>query len=234
MSSQSTLTLIDALTEQAAGVGAGADDDVLRTQAALVRAILDEVGRFHPSDPRVAALHEQLGEELFRLVAVAPLTAAGEGAPDPDAAVDVLLVDDDPATLHASSLVVSGQGYPCRTAASAAEALGEYARRPAAIVISDWSMPGMSGLDLCRTLKLRDPHVYFLLVTAHEEARLLEGVRGGIDDFLLKPIDIDDLAKRLRAAHQLVRAVRVIQGVRDALRAPREGDEAATAPARAE
>jgi DNA-binding response OmpR family regulator len=80
-------------------------------------------------------------------------------------------------------------------------------------------MPGMSGLDLCRTLKSRDPRVYFLLVTAHEDARFLEGVRSCVDDFMPKPVDIEELAIRLRAAKRLVRAVQVVEQVRDALRA---------------
>lgn len=217
MSSQSTLTLVDALAEEATHIGLSSAEDALRAQAALARAILDEVGRFHPSDRRVAALHEQLGEELSRLAELAQVPAPSDA--DLEAPLDVLVVDDEPAALHAIATVVRENGYTCRTAVSAEDALSRYSQRPAAIVISDWNMPGMSGLDLCCALKARDPRLYVLLVTAHEDVRFLEGVRGGVDDFLPKPVDIDELTSRLGAARRLVRAVQVVERVRETLHA---------------
>ncbi|MGO9837781.1 MAG: two-component system response regulator [Polyangiaceae bacterium] len=213
---QPALTLVDALAEEASRVGASAPNNALRSQAALVRALVDEVGRHHPSDARVADLHEQLGEELSRLADLAP---GGPCAGDRTRqAVDVLVVDDDDGMLKAEASIVRDLGYSCRAAAGAEEALHEYKARPAAIVLSDWDMPGSSGLDLCAALKHLDPHVYVILVTAHESARLLEGVRGGVDDFLPKPIDVDELSVRLRAADRLVRAVRVVDSVKKRLR----------------
>ena len=132
--------------------------------------------------------------------------------------MDVLVVDDDDGMLKAEASIVRDLGYPCRAVASAEEALQEYKRRPAAIVLSDWNMPGLSGLELCAAVKALDPYVYVILVTAHESARLLEGVRGGVDDFLPKPIDVNELSARLRAADRLVRAVRVVDSVKRRLR----------------
>jgi FixJ family two-component response regulator len=215
--SQSTLTLVDALSEEAASIGLHASDDALRGQAALTRSIVDEVGRRHPSERVVAALHEQLGEELSRLAELAGVPARDCAAAE--SPLDVLVVDDDAATLHAIAMFVCDSGYACRTAVSSEDAIDKYLQRPAAIVISDWSMPGKSGLHLCGTLKACDPHVYFVLMTAHEDARALEGVRGCVDDFVSKPVDLDDLAVRLRAASRLVRAVRVVEKIADVLRA---------------
>jgi CheY-like chemotaxis protein len=215
--SQSALTLVDALAEEATRIGLHASDDALRAQAALTRSILDEVGRRHPSERVVAALHEQLSEELSRLADLARVPAWDDASAE--APLDVLVVDDDSAALHAIAMFVCDSGYACRTAVSADDAIDKFLQRPAAIVVSDWSMPGMSGLDLSRTLKACDPNMYFVLMTAHEDARSLEGMRGSVDDFLSKPVDIDDLAVRLRAASRLVRAVRVVERVRDALRA---------------
>jgi CheY-like chemotaxis protein len=217
MSRQSTLTLVDALAAEAVRIRRHASNDALRAQAALTRSILDEVNRFHPSERLVAALHEQLGEELSRLAELAHVSAPDHVHAEPS--LDVLVVDDETATLDAIANVVRDSGYSCRTATSAEDAIDRHGQRPAAIVISDWSMPGMTGLHLCRALKADDPCVYFLLMTAHDDARSLEGVRGCVDDFLPKPIDIDDLKSRLRAASRLVRALRVVEQVRDALRA---------------
>jgi CheY-like chemotaxis protein len=218
MAMQPALTLIDAIAEGATNIGLAAPDDALRAQAALVRSLVDEVGRRHPSERQVAALHAQLGEELSRLAELVPgwSTRAGPGAAG--GPIDVLIVEDDEPTLRAAAIVVRDLGYPCRTANSAEAALLEYKRRPAAIVITDLSMPGMSGLDLCRTLKDRDPHAYVILVTAfHDDARLLEGVRRSVDDFLPKPIDIEALADRLRAGERLVRGVRMVENVKGRL-----------------
>jgi CheY-like chemotaxis protein len=215
MPTRTTLTLVDRLAEEVRRLGREAFER-LGAQAALVRAIVDEIGRRHPSDRQIPALHEQLGEELGRLTELAP-AARHARLGLAESSVSVLVVDDDADTLAATMTVVRGCGYVCRGAASAEDALRDYERSPADIVVLDWNMPGMSGLDLFRALKLRHRLVYVLLVTAHEDARFLEGVRGGVDDFLSKPIDIDDLATRLAAAARLVQAVRALRCLTDAL-----------------
>jgi CheY-like chemotaxis protein len=195
-------------------------NESLRSQAAFVRALVDEVERHHPEDRRVTALHEQLGEELGHLAQLmggqlAAGASALEGAP-----VDVLAVDDDDDARRAIMAALRALGYPCRAARDAEEALREHAQRPAAIVLSDWNMPGMSGLELCAALKQREPRPYVILVTAfHENARALDGVRRGADDFLHKPIDLDDLEARLLAASKLVRALRAVSDLNDRLHA---------------
>jgi DNA-binding response OmpR family regulator len=127
-------------------------------------------------------------------------------------------VDDDSAALNAVARIARDAGYTCRTAASGEEAIAQQTHSRADILISDLNMPEMSGLELCRTLKAQDPRLYVLLVTAQEDARSLEGVRGGVDDFLPKPVDIGELVIRLGAAERLVRALHVVERVRDALR----------------
>jgi CheY-like chemotaxis protein len=214
MPTQSALTLIDAIAAETTRIGVAASTSGLRAQAAFVRALVDEVGRHHPSDRNVAPLHSQLGEELSRLAELVP-GERGE-APAPER-VEVLVVDDDEASLQAMASVVGELGHPCRTAKDAEEALAEFDRRPAGIVLSDWGLPGMSGLELCQALKLRNPHVYVVLVTAHDQVRLLEGVHGGVDDFLRKPVDVDELILRLGAAEGLLHAVHVVEQVRNRL-----------------
>lgn len=221
MPTQSVLTLVDAIAEDATHIGLSTSDDGLRAQAALVRALVDELGHRHPSEKRMAALHAQLGEELARLAELVPDRSSAPGG-HPAGAIEVLLVEDDESALRATASFARDLGFRCRTASNGEDALAAYDARPAAIVLSDWNMPKMSGLDLCRTIKQRDPHAYVILVTAFpDEEHLREAVRRGVDDFLSKPIDIDDLASRLRAAEHLVRAVRTLERVKDRLRARR-------------
>ena len=227
MPTRSALTLIDAIAAETTRIGAATSNSGLQAQAAFVRALVDEVGRHHPSDRSVAPLHTQLGEELSRLAEL----VQGERREVPAAErVEVLVVDDDDASLRAMATVVGELGHPCRTAKDAEQALAEFERCPAGIVLSDWGLPGMSGLELCHALKLRSPHVYFVLATAHDQVSLLEGVQGGVDDFLRKPIDVDELIVRLGAAEGLVHAVNVVEKVRNRLQSSPSGSSSPARP----
>ena len=216
MPTQSALTLVEtAVARGTTHAGQPQPGDPLRAQAAFARALIDEVERLHPENRDRAPLREQLGEELARL---AQLVKGAGGAPPPEEAaeaqlVDVLVVDDDDDTRQAMVQGLESLGYPCRSARDAEEGLDEYDRRPAAIVLSDWCMPGMSGLELCAALKGREPRPYVILATAfHDNARLLDGVRGGADDFLRKPIDLDELEARLFAGVRLLGAIGALRG----------------------
>ena len=224
MPTRSALTIVDAIAEETSRIGVTAVDNALRAQAAFVRAIVDEVGRYHPSDRSVAPLHAQLGEELSRLAQLVP--GGGSREAPANERVEVLIVDDDEMSLRAMSSIAHDLGHPCRTASNAEEALLEYERCPAGIVLSDWSMPGMSGLELCCELKHRNPHVYVVLVTAHEHVGVLQGVQGGVDDFLRKPVDVDELILRLAAAERLVHAVHVVERLKSRLQAASTRSEA--------
>ena len=214
MPTQTALRLVDTLAVETPLPGA-------RSQAAFVRALVDEVQRHHPGDVNVAPLREQLGDELSRLADLIAHATGGplEGRGEDARPIDVLVVDDEDHALRAAVAVLGNLGYPCRTSRDAEEALREFAREPAAIVLSDWSMPGLSGLELCATLKQREPKPYVILASAHHDnARLLEGVREGVDDFLRKPLDLEELEARLFAASRLIHAVKMVETLRERIR----------------
>lgn len=211
MPTRRAVTLVDAVAAGATSAANALADEGLRAQAAFVRALADEAERLHPSDSRMAGLHTQLGDELERLADLAHARTRARKGADDEEPIDVLLVEDDADTRRAAVKVLASLGYPCRAVETAEEALVEYDERPPAIVISDWNLPGMSGLELCVALKKRDPQPYVVLATAyHENERLLDGMRGGADDFLRKPADVDELETRLLAASRLLRAVRAV------------------------
>jgi CheY-like chemotaxis protein len=217
---QSALTLVDTIAEETQRACTALPYGALGAQVAFVRALVDEVERHHPSDRRVVSLRNQLGEELARLAQlieggarVSPTGDTPETRP-----IDILVVEDEAAALRASMMVLKSFGYRCRTARDGEEALREFDREPAAIVLSDWCMPGMSGLDLCVALKRREPPPYVILATAfRDNERLLDGVRRGADDFLHKPLDIDELDARLMSASRLIRAVRAVTALNERL-----------------
>ena len=222
MPKESALKLVDAIADEAARTGqAGAD---LRAQVAFIRALLHEVESYHPAERWIPSLHEQLGDELAtlaQLVRRGSTGGAAEGEAEPAKPIDVLVVDDDEDGRRAAIAVLRDLGYPCRAAEDADAALREIEREPAAIVLTDWSMPGMSGLDLCATLKRREPQPYVILVTAFpEEARAIAVGPGRADDFLKKPVDLDELETRLRGASRLIHAFRTVSAMNERLREP--------------
>lgn len=80
---------------------------------------------------------------------------------------------------------------------------------PVRVVVSDWIMPGMDGLELCRRIRGRTgyEYVYFILLTARDASAENQNVAAdaGIDDFLTKPLDISELWMRLRVAERILR-----------------------------
>lgn len=75
------------------------------------------------------------------------------------------------------------------------------------VVVSDWKMAGMDGLDLCRRIRQRGgDYVYFILISSQKitkESRRL-ALDAGVDDFLMKPVDPDELGMRLHVAERII------------------------------
>lgn len=104
----------------------------------------------------------------------------------------VLVVDDESAVRFALSETLGERGHTVLTASGGAEALGKLEEADA--VITDLSMPGMSGLELLAKITARDPGLPVVLLTAHGSERVaVEAMRHGAYDYLSKPFDIDEL-----------------------------------------
>ena len=73
------------------------------------------------------------------------------------------------------------------------------------LLILDWVMPGIDGLELCRRVRQRQQSAYILLVTANDEKReIVNGLEAGADDYLTKPFDTDELRARLRVGQRML------------------------------
>ena len=118
----------------------------------------------------------------------------------------VIVVDDDAVTrelLHGHI----APGHEVTLAASGREALAHLERTPVDVVIADWIMPEMSGLQLLRWVRSRpfDRQPHFVMLTANTAAeRLVEAFDAGVDDFLCKPVDSVELLARMQAWTRLV------------------------------
>jgi diguanylate cyclase (GGDEF)-like protein len=120
----------------------------------------------------------------------------------------VLLVDDDPISLLLLERSLAAKDCIVRSVPTAQEAMRVLERQSVQIVIADWVMPEMSGIELCRWVRakpLQRP-LHFVMLTVHSDpARLVEAFEAGVDDFLSKPLDESELLARLRAWGRFVR-----------------------------
>lgn len=119
----------------------------------------------------------------------------------------VLVVDDQDMQRLIVKRTLGKMGYQVVEAASAEEALAFMAEKPVDIVLSDWVMDGMDGTQLCQALRAQAdrPYVYFILMSSRDSREdLLAGLSAGADDFLRKPLDVDELSVRLRAGERVL------------------------------
>jgi class 3 adenylate cyclase len=114
----------------------------------------------------------------------------------------ILVVDDTLVNRKLLGDLLSVRGYAVTTAASGPEALREIAREPPDLVLLDVMMPGMSGYEVCRTLREGEATALLpiVLVTALDPAQeRVKGLEAGADDFLSKPIHQPELLARVRS-----------------------------------
>lgn len=115
----------------------------------------------------------------------------------------ILVVDDEPALTVAFARKLRREGYECATAGSGEEALKRLESYRPDLVISDVRMPGMSGLDLLKEIKHRDPALKVILTTAYAHIEfVVEALRHGVDDYLVKPFSLSELAASVSRAFE--------------------------------
>ena len=121
----------------------------------------------------------------------------------------ILIVDDDPAIQILLSRALRKSGYDIIVAKDGEEGLNKAQEIKPALIICDWLMPGMTGLQVCRHVKA-NPELattFFILLTSRVSIKYrVQGLDAGSDDFIGKPIDLQELKARVRAGlrlHQL-------------------------------
>ena len=121
--------------------------------------------------------------------------------------MDVLLVEDDMITRRLMTKLVSAHGHNVIACADAEEGWTAFQKEAYPLLVLDWMLPGMSGLDLCRKVRAsrNGPYCVILVITAlAEREHLQEVLEAGADDYLAKPIDRDLFNVRLTIAERRV------------------------------
>jgi len=126
----------------------------------------------------------------------------------------ILLADDDKVTRIRLTAYLQGWGHDVRSAADGSAAWELFRREPCWLVISDWQMPGMNGVELVRRIRANAKpgnYVYIILLTSRsEKSDLVEGMEAGADDFVSKPFDKEELRVRIRAGERIIQLERAL------------------------
>jgi diguanylate cyclase (GGDEF)-like protein len=119
----------------------------------------------------------------------------------------VLVVDDSAISRKQVEQVLPTKEFSVLPAKTGIEALNLFALHRPGLVITDWLMPDLSGVQVCQRLRARftDSFTYILLLTSVSEKRsVVKGFEAGADDYLAKPFDPEELLARVRVARRFV------------------------------
>lgn len=129
----------------------------------------------------------------------------------------ILIVEDEADTAYILGLLLKKNNFEIKIAKNGQEALEVIDEFMPRVVIADWNMPVMNGLELCERMKSSDKYklIYFIILTARSTLQdRVKGLDVGADDFLLKPIENQELLARIRTGiriHNLQNELRKIE-----------------------
>ncbi|MES1167311.1 MAG: response regulator [Pseudomonadota bacterium] len=121
----------------------------------------------------------------------------------------ILAVEDDAVARAVLRQALRRLGHEAVEASDGEQALEILRKEPVRVVVSDWLMPKLDGLELCRRVRAQAgaEYTYFILLTGNEATaeNQREAADAGVDDFLTKPLNLDELWNRLRVAERILR-----------------------------
>jgi len=121
--------------------------------------------------------------------------------------MNILIAEDDLISRKVLAAQLRKLGHAVEEAVDGEEAWSKLGTQNFAVVITDWMMPRVDGLELCRRIRAGGPgpYVYAIMLTAVErKAGFVEGMEAGADDFVTKPCSADELQIRLRVAERII------------------------------
>ncbi|HLO48823.1 MAG TPA: SpoIIE family protein phosphatase [Kamptonema sp.] len=134
----------------------------------------------------------------------------------------ILVIDDDSAVQELLRRTLKKQGYEVTVASNGEDGITQAQQLRPALIICDWIMPRLTGIEVCRRVKA-NPDLsttqFFLLTSLGSVADRVKGLDAGADDFISKPIELNELQARVRAGlrlHQLSRDLQIAKQLLEA------------------
>jgi signal transduction histidine kinase len=117
----------------------------------------------------------------------------------------ILVVDDSPDNVFLIKTILEEEGYTVSSAENGASALAELEKSTYDLVLLDLMMPGMDGYEVTKRIRQNQslPFIPILLITAHDSPNVAQGLDLGADDFIRKPVTVEELLARVRALLRL-------------------------------
>ena len=119
----------------------------------------------------------------------------------------IIIAEDDPVSMRALRTVLEGLGHHVTAVANGAQAWAALQAETFPIVITDWMMPEMDGIELCRNIRTRKnvPYTCVIMLTAKQTREdRVQGLNAGADVFLTKPLNRADLIARMQVAERIL------------------------------
>jgi len=130
----------------------------------------------------------------------------------------IIVAEDDPTTNKIIVQILKNLGHEVRSFPNGDPAWASFQEEWADVIFSDWLMPGLDGLEFCRKIRQAESknYVYFILATGGRtsDADHDAAVRAGVDDFLIKPINPDEVWRRLFVAKRILDFTRHLKQVK--------------------
>jgi DNA-binding NtrC family response regulator len=147
----------------------------------IVALIIDSIVRKRQQEPQP--------EMSLAAAAPAVATASAKG-PSPN----VLVVDDEKTVCNSCKKILSGEGYNVDVALSGEEALGKVKGNGFDLVITDWKMPNIDGIEMAKRIKKEKPTTAVIIITGYPSVESsIEAIRSGIADYVPKPFSPEEL-----------------------------------------
>lgn len=135
--------------------------------------------------------------------------------------MDILIAEDDFISRKLLTNILEELGHVVTVTSDGEEAWQAYKAQPTRLVITDWLMTNMDGLDLVQRIRNNDQsdYTYIILLTANigQRENYFKAMEAGVDDFLAKPLDRVELEMRLKVAQRILKASSHIQSLESVL-----------------